>query len=68
MSTTATFVFGIWSGIVVGVCGVLLVRGMIFARRARKLKELQRYQEAARKPHNSATLEQYLRSSDRDGI
>jgi hypothetical protein len=68
MSQTVTFIFGIWSGLAVGVCGVLLVRGMIFARRARKLRELQRYQEAARRPHNPGTLEQYLRSSERDGV
>lgn len=68
MSAIATFLFGIVCGGVLGMVAIVLARGIIFARRARKLKELQRYQEAAGKPHNPATLEQYLRSSERDGI
>lgn len=68
MSAIATFLFGIVCGGVLGIVVIILARGMIGARRARKLRELQRYQEAARRPHNPGTLEQYLRSSERDGI
>lgn len=68
MSAITTFVFGIFCGGVLGIVAIILARGMIGARRARKLRELQRYQEAARRPHNPGTLEQYLRSSERDGV
>lgn len=74
MSATLTFLFGIWSGLVVGAVGFFLLRGFVNGRRERKLKELQRYREArgqkmgevyGKKP---PTLDDYLRATERDGI